>query len=122
MRVWLQHKYSLYIYVYISTQSLGWTNGPMIAQACHASTAVLWQHRDHANVVEYMSDLDHMHKVVMEVKNESQLLKVCDALDKTGILYKRWVEQPENLLTGIATIPYVREQLGDALKPCSLFR
>lgn len=94
----------------------------MIAQACHASTAILWQHRDHANVIAYMDNLDHMYKVVMEVKNESQLIKVCDSLDAAGILYKRWIEQPENILTGIATVPYEREQLGDTLKPCSLFR
>lgn len=44
-----------------------WPIGAMVAQGCHASTAVIHMYRDHSNVVEYLSDLDRMHKVVLEV-------------------------------------------------------
>ena len=44
-----------------------WPVGALVAQGCHASTAVLHMYRDHGNVVQYLSDLDHMHKVVLEV-------------------------------------------------------
>ena len=44
-----------------------WPIGAMVAQGCHASTAVMHMYRDHSNVLQYMSDLDHMHKVVLEV-------------------------------------------------------
>ena len=44
-----------------------WPIGAMVAQGCHASTAVMHMYRDHSNVLQYMSDTDHMHKVVLEV-------------------------------------------------------
>ncbi|KAJ8020228.1 putative peptidyl-tRNA hydrolase PTRHD1 [Holothuria leucospilota] len=47
--------------------SLKWPTGAIIAQACHACTAVLHLYRDDENVVQYTSDLDNMHKVVLEV-------------------------------------------------------
>lgn len=47
-----------------------WPIGAMVAQGCHASTAVIHMYRDHSNVIEYLSDLDRMHKVVLEVLAE----------------------------------------------------
>ena len=44
-----------------------WPVGAIVAQACHASTAVLHLYRDDPNVVDYFSDIDLMHKVVLEV-------------------------------------------------------
>ena len=45
-----------------------WPVGATVAQACHATTAVLHLFRDDPNVVEYFSDVDRMHKVVLEVR------------------------------------------------------
>ena len=50
-----------------------WPVGAMVAQGCHASMAAVHTHRDHRNVIQYLSDLDRMHKVVLEV----QYLLVC---------------------------------------------
>ena len=47
-----------------------WPVGALVAQGCHASTAVLHMYRDHGNVVQYLSNLDHMHKVVLEARND----------------------------------------------------
>ena len=44
-----------------------WPVGAMVAQGCHASMAVMHVNRDHTNVVQYLSDIDRMHKVVLEV-------------------------------------------------------
>ena len=44
-----------------------WPVGAIVAQACHASTAVLHLFRDDPNVVDYFSDIDRMHKIVLEV-------------------------------------------------------
>ena len=44
-----------------------WPVGAMVAQGCHAATAVLHAHREHGNVIQYLNDLDNMHKVVLEV-------------------------------------------------------
>lgn len=40
----------------------------VMTQACHAATAILHITREDENTKEYLSDLDNMHKVVLEVK------------------------------------------------------
>ena len=63
-----------------------WPVGALVAQGCHACTAVIHTHRDNGNVVQYLSDLDRMHKVVLEVDTtinqpfESSLLSVCRSI------------------------------------------
>ena len=42
--------------------------GAVVAQACHASTAVLHLYREDPNVGAYLGDVDRMHKVVLEVR------------------------------------------------------
>lgn len=50
--------------------SMKWPTGAVIAQACHACSAVIWQFKDDPNTIEYTKDIDHMHKVVLEVNNQ----------------------------------------------------
>lgn len=45
-----------------------WPLGAIIAQACHASSAVLHMSRDDTNTQQYLGDLDNMHKVVLRVR------------------------------------------------------
>jgi hypothetical protein len=44
---------------------LGWPLGPVIAQACHASSAAMFSHLQDAATQEYIAaaNIDHMHKV-----------------------------------------------------------
>lgn len=49
-----------------------WPLGAIIAQACHASSAVLHIFKDDATTQQYLEDLDRMHKVVLRVKNNNQ--------------------------------------------------
>ena len=44
-----------------------WPIGAIVAQACHASTAVLHQFKDDPSTQQYLKDLDNMRKVVLEV-------------------------------------------------------
>lgn len=55
-----------------------WPLGAIVAQACHASTAVMHMFRDDPYTVEYLSDLDRMHKVVLKVS-------VCTSLGGGGV-------------------------------------
>ena len=48
-------------------KSLEWPLGAVIAQACHACTAVIHLFYEDPHTQEYLSDLDNMHKVVLEV-------------------------------------------------------
>ena len=47
---------------------LGWPVGALIAQACHACSAVIHMFHDDPNTQAYTADLDNMHKVVLEVQ------------------------------------------------------
>ena len=46
---------------------LKWPTGAVIAQACHACTAVVISYKDDPYTLEYVQELDRMHKVVVEV-------------------------------------------------------
>ncbi|KAI9298021.1 hypothetical protein K502DRAFT_322982 [Neoconidiobolus thromboides FSU 785] len=63
-----------------------------------------------------------MHKVVLQIKDESGLKKIEQNLQQLNLPYYTWLEQPENLFTCIATAPILKSQLGDALKKCSLYK
>lgn len=92
-----------------------------MTQACHAVSAVLWQHREDPTVVEYMASIDDMHKVTLQVKNENQLRNLAKDLEDHNISHYLWTEKPEMIPTAIATKPYRRSELGDLLKKCQLF-
>jgi peptidyl-tRNA hydrolase len=56
----------------------GWPLGPLIAQACHASIAALWVHKDDPDAQAYVApeQLDHMHKVWLD-PTLSNVARVC---------------------------------------------
>ncbi|CAH0399215.1 unnamed protein product [Chilo suppressalis] len=92
-------------------KELGWSIGALVAQACHASTAVLHLYKDDEHTLQYMNDLDNMHKVVLEVPNEEALRKIETKLSENSIAYKLWIEQPENIPTCLALKPYPKEDV-----------
>ena len=55
-------------------KELGWSIGSLVAQACHASTAVLHIFREDEHTIQYLNDLDNMHKVVLEVSTYSNFI------------------------------------------------
>lgn len=59
---------------------IGWPLGPVIAQACHASSAALFCYRDDPQTQSYTSpaSIDHMHKV--QTQHPLQLLRLCGTL------------------------------------------
>lgn len=54
-------------------RELGWSIGSLVAQACHASTAALHIFSDDEHTIQYLNDLDNMHKVVLEVSKNSEI-------------------------------------------------
>ncbi|KAJ2664699.1 hypothetical protein IWW48_000646 [Coemansia sp. RSA 1200] len=103
-------------------RTLNWPVGSVITQGCHATAAALWTYREDERVKQYMNDIDTMHKVTLETKNEASLLKIADDLKEKHVPFYLWTEQPENIPTCLATVPVMRSSLGDALKKCSLMR
>lgn len=52
-------------------RTLKWPTGALIAQACHACSAVMHMFHDDPNTVEYVKNLDSMYKIVLEVRTRS---------------------------------------------------
>jgi Peptidyl-tRNA hydrolase PTH2 len=50
-------------------KTLKWPTGAVIAQACHACTAVMHGFYSDACTQAYLLDVDRMHKVVVEVRS-----------------------------------------------------
>lgn len=94
-------------------ESLKWPLGSVIAQGCHAATAALWMHREDEISQLYCSkeNIDHMHKVVLCVKGETQLVNLSKKLTNNEVAHKLWMEQPENMPTCLATKPYVKSEV-----------
>lgn len=65
-----------YILVRKDLKGPGWTKGALIAQACHASVAAIWQSRDDEETLAYVSAdrLGSMHKIVVGADSEEALL------------------------------------------------
>ena len=103
-------------------KTLSWPIGALIAQACHASTAVMHQFYDHEDTQNYLRDLDSMHKIVLEVKDEDALKNIDNKLTEGSIDHKLWVEQPENFPTCLAVRPYPKNQVQKFFKGLKLYK
>lgn len=81
----------------------GWPLGSLVAQACHASVAVvasaLGASDDATREYVHETNVDTMRKVVLETKDEEALRALSAALDAASITHKLWIEQPENVAT-----------------------
>ncbi|XP_065366136.1 putative peptidyl-tRNA hydrolase PTRHD1 [Calliphora vicina] len=102
--------------------ALNWPLGAVIAQCCHAATAVMHLHADDDATKSYLADLDNMHKVVLEAKDEAALTKLANKLKENEIQHKLWIEQPENIPTCIAIKPYVKEDVHKYVKNFKLLK
>ena len=105
-------------------EALGWPLGPVVAQGAHAATAALAQGlaSEDAAARAYVEGeaLDSMHKVVLEVKGETQLRNLSRKLVDEQIAHKLWVEQPEGVATALALKPYPRNDVQHLMKKLQL--
>ncbi|RKO82910.1 peptidyl-tRNA hydrolase II domain-containing protein [Blyttiomyces helicus] len=104
------------------SKTLGWPAGSVMTQAAHAATAVMWENREDEAIKKYMGELATMHKVTYEVKNENALKTIAESLSGSGLVHHVWIEQPENIQTCLATLPYKKSQVSEHFKKCSLYR
>ncbi|KAL4649204.1 putative peptidyl-tRNA hydrolase PTRHD1 [Arapaima gigas] len=103
-------------------RTLGWPLGAVIAQSCHAATAVIHLNYSDPDTQEYLAELDTMHKVVLEAPNEATLTALSEILQDNGVAHKLWVEQPENFPTCLALKPYPKEMVHSHLRKFKLFK
>lgn len=99
-----------------------WPLGAYITQACHATAAALFQHRDDPLVRAFTADVDRMHQVTLVAKGETQLRNTAAKLTAAGFDHKLWIEQPEGYATCLATKPYPRKDIAKLFSKFKLLR
>ncbi|KAK0091867.1 hypothetical protein PV326_002592, partial [Microctonus aethiopoides] len=103
-------------------KTMDWPVGAIIAQACHACTAVTHLFYNDEHTQEYLKNLDNMHKIVLEAPNEKSLNDLCAILEEGMIKHKLWIEQPENVATCLVIKPYPKEEIQKYFKKFKLFK
>lgn len=98
--------------------------GSVVAQGCHAAVAAIHTFSEASATKSYLEGeaLGRMRKVVLEVKDEAQLLEYKDKLNSNNIDFHLWIEQPENIPSCLALRPYEKEELGKLLRGLKLFK
>ncbi len=102
--------------------SLKWPLGALIAQACHAATAVMHLNYNDGATQRYLADVDNMRKVVLEAPDESALRQLAAKLEENGVLHKLWIEQPEDYATCLAVKPYEKAEVQKYFKKFKLYQ
>ena len=70
----------------------------------------------------YLENLDSMHKVVLKAESEDQLKELASQLDSGNIDHYCWMEQPENIISCIASAPNDKSLLQPFFKPFKLYK
>lgn len=74
------------------------------------------------DTTDYLKDLDNMTKVVLKAENEEQIVNAAKTLEDNSVKHYIWREQPENIISALATAPRSREILKPLLSEFKLFR
>ncbi|XP_059473633.1 putative peptidyl-tRNA hydrolase PTRHD1 [Neocloeon triangulifer] len=101
---------------------LKWPVGAVLAQACHACTAVTHLFYEDEHMKEYLADLDSMRKIVLEAPSEDSLKNLAASLTEANVPHKLWIEQPENFPTCLATKPSPKLNVQEYFKKFKLFK
>jgi peptidyl-tRNA hydrolase len=87
-----------------------------------ASTAAIWETREDAETRAYVAALDSMHKIVVGAETEAELQACAAELTAADVPHRRWVEQPEGIVTCLATRPGRRGDLQTFFRAFKLLR
>ena len=63
-----------------------------------------------------------MHKVILEAKDDTELVDISSTLKSNSIDHVLWREQPENVITALATKPCVKSSFGTVLRHLRLLK
>ena len=100
-----------------------YNDGAIIAQACHASTAILFKTTDDELTKAYLQDTDRMHKIILSVEGgENEMNEFSRVLKENSIEHYLWIEQPENIPTAIAVKPYYKQDIEQFFSKLKLYR
>lgn len=84
--------------------------------------AAIYSNLNDPQTSEYLKDLERMTKVVLKANSEQEILAASEILKENNIEHHIWREQPENIISSLATVPRNRDLLKPLLKDFKLFR
>jgi peptidyl-tRNA hydrolase len=101
--------------------------GGLISNATHAAISVIIENSQDKDTNNYtgtsaLPPATQMHSVVLAANDQTELEQTVDKLKQNNIIYKVWIEQPENYPSCLATKPYQRKIIQPILKHLKLFR
>ena len=122
-------------YVVVSRELLtekNWSVGSIIAQAVHASVAAVWSSRDNETTNKYCehsttdisiaSGINQMRTVVLQAKTTEEVVELGRRLQSAQVKFRLWKEEPESIITALATVPLPKKEVQDHFKGFKLFR
>lgn len=103
---------------------LKWPKGAIASQAAHVAVACLWENKDLPQVQAYLApgSIDTMHKCVLGIDSLDALMRLKTSLDAAGVPSRLWTEQPEAVVTSIATVPVWKEDVKAHFEGLKLLR
>jgi len=98
---------------------LNWPLGAVFTQVAHAASACIWTFKDDQYVLEYMRDIENMHKVTLKIEGEESINNEAKRLSDANIDHRVWVE--DGMPVCIAVKPQPRISLKKYLGHLSLY-
>ena len=77
---------------------------------------------DSPQTQSYLAQLEKMHKVVLKSEGEEEMRKLVHQLSADGIAHHAWVEEPEKIMSAIASAPNEKSVLQPYFKGLKLFK
>jgi peptidyl-tRNA hydrolase len=99
-----------------------YNRGALIAQGAHASVAAIESSRELESTRAYLASIDSMHKIVLAAPSAEDIHRVSSALTAATLQHHVWLEQPERVVTALATAPYKRSILSSFFAGLKLLR
>ena len=73
-------------------------------------------------VAEYCEQGERMRTVVLKAPDEGSLQSITPKLEIAGVKFVLWTEQPEAIITALATAPVRRSAVSKILRHLQLFK
>ncbi|XP_059610756.1 putative peptidyl-tRNA hydrolase PTRHD1 [Phlebotomus argentipes] len=94
----------------------------IMGEACLVCSAVHFACQEDPATQEYFKDVDNMHKVVLGVDNESQLLKLANDLKEKDFSFELRTNPEKNIPTCLAIKVYEKGEIAHMVKKFKLLR
>lgn len=108
-------------YIVVRTD-LNWSQGAVIAQACHASVASIARTLESPVTKKYLDNLGNMHKVILKADKLDDLNRAEAKLKEANIACHMWMEMPENIPTCLACSPQPKPLVQSIFRHLKLLR